>query len=213
MQHWLIVNKLKLIKIWYALLIAWFLFFLVSIPLLGIRQWVWLGQKSASISIVVFWLTLMPGILKRFKITGVLLPLRTVMMLYRRQMGITMYVFALTHHWWVRFLPILKINGDFWQFSLFEWIGFTAFVLLTPVFITSNEWSVRTLGHFWRTLHALVYIVVWLLFLHIALQGTSWQAFVTLVVASLETFSLIWDKLKNPPVAPLVQQEPIKTLP
>jgi sulfoxide reductase heme-binding subunit YedZ len=113
-------------------------------------------------------------------------------------MGITMYVFALTHHWWSRFLPILKIGGNIWLFSPFEIMGVTAFILLTPVFITSNDWSVRTLGHFWRTVHALVYIVVWLLFLHIALQGVGWRAFGTLIIASFELFSLIWAKVSNP---------------
>jgi sulfoxide reductase heme-binding subunit YedZ len=198
MQRWLLIHKTQIIKVWYAGLIAWFTFFLISLNLLTMNQWLWFGRQAATVAIVVFWLTLMPGILKRLKIAGPLLPLRTLMMLYRRQMGITMYVFASTHLVWSRFWPIFILGGHLWQFSTFELMGVTAFLLLTPVFITSNEWSVRTMGHWWRTVHALVYIVVWVLFLHISLQTTGWRSLGTLAVASIELFSLIWNKLQTP---------------
>jgi sulfoxide reductase heme-binding subunit YedZ len=104
---------------------------------------------------------------------------------------------------WVRFLPILSLGGNLWFFSPFELAGVAAFTLLTPVFITSNEWSVRTLGRAWRTIHALVYLVIWLVFLHVALQGALWQTGGTLLVAAVETVSLLWAKMetKNATVA------------
>src|SRR3990172_5514033 len=203
MQRWLVVNKLKLIRIWYTLLGGWLVFFLISLKTLGIGEWTWWGRQSATAALIFFWLTLIPGILKRFQLGGRLIPIRTLMVLYRRQMGITMYVFALTHLLWSRFLSIFKIGGNIWLFSPFEIIGLSAFILLTPVFITSNDWSVRMLGRWWRTLHALVYIVIWLLFLHLALQSNlGWKTFITLIMAALELFSLIWHKVSSPPVSP-----------
>lgn len=197
MQKFLALHKARIVQVWYALLIAWLGFFLYSATQLSFLEWLPLGTLSASVSIVAFWLALTPGIMKRLNFSNALLPLRTSLMLYRRQIGITMYLFALTHFFWSRALPIYTLGGDLTVMSPFEVMGMTAFTLLTPVFLTSNEWSVRTFGRRWKTIHALVYIVVWILLLHIGFQGTSWQATGTLIVAVLETISLFWDILRR----------------
>jgi sulfoxide reductase heme-binding subunit YedZ len=165
---------------------------------LSINSWVWLGKKSGTISLIVFWIVLLPGMMKRFQIVGWLLPIRTILMLYRRQLGVTMYTLALAHYWWVRMLPILSVGGNIWLFSPFEIMGLTAFSLLTPLFFTSNDWSVKYLGQWWNKIHSLVYVVIWLLFLHISLQSVGWKAFITLIVAALELFSLIWANVLRP---------------
>jgi sulfoxide reductase heme-binding subunit YedZ len=134
--------------------------------------------------------------MKRFQIAGWLLPVRTLLMLYRRQLGVTMYVLALTHLLWSRFLPTLTAGGDIWLFSPFEIAGLFAFILLTPIFITSNDWSVINLKSWWDTIHSLVYVVIWLLFLHVGLQTAGWKALVTLIIASLEAFSLFSARLR-----------------
>jgi sulfoxide reductase heme-binding subunit YedZ len=197
LQQFLLINKRVIIKIWYALLIGWFLFFLVSIQLTPISFWIYLGKKTATVALITFWITLMPGMMKRFQIAGWLLPVRTLLMLYRRQLGITMYVLALTHVFWSRFLPILTAGGDIWRFNSFQLAGLIAIILLTPVFITSNDWSVKNLGKWWDIIHALVYVVVWILFLHVALQSTGWKTLITLIIASLEAFSLFWARLQT----------------
>ncbi|NCQ24990.1 MAG: protein-methionine-sulfoxide reductase heme-binding subunit MsrQ [Rhodobacteraceae bacterium CG17_big_fil_post_rev_8_21_14_2_50_63_15] len=38
-------------------------------------------------------------------------------------------------------------------------VGFTAFLLMIPLALTSNTWSVRRLGPSWRRLHRLTYVV------------------------------------------------------
>jgi sulfoxide reductase heme-binding subunit YedZ len=38
-------------------------------------------------------------------------------------------------------------------------MGFTTFVLLIPLAITSNHWAVRFLGRRWSLLHKLVYVI------------------------------------------------------
>lgn len=204
MQQFLAVHKNTLIKIWYTLLVSWFVFFLFSVRSMKVQEWLAWGSFSASVSLVLFWITLLPGILKRFQIAGPFLPLRISVMLYRRQLGIGMYVLALTHYWWSRMLPLMAFGGNIWNFSPFELMGVGAFTLLTPVFFTSNEWSVRFFGKFWHTIHALVYIVIWLLFLHVGMQGNSWQSWGTLVVASLELASLVRARFtKAPPQIPV----------
>lgn len=38
-------------------------------------------------------------------------------------------------------------------------VGFTAFLLMIPLALTSNDWSLRRLGRGWRRLHRLTYVV------------------------------------------------------
>lgn len=38
-------------------------------------------------------------------------------------------------------------------------VGFTAFLLMIPLALTSNDWSVRRLGPGWRRLHRMTYVV------------------------------------------------------
>ena len=45
-------------------------------------------------------------------------------------------------------------------------VGFTAFLLLTPLAVTSNQWSIRRLGKKWKQLHKLVYLIVILAIVH-----------------------------------------------
>lgn len=205
MQQFLAIHKNVIIKIWYLLLAVWFGFFLFSTRSLKIQEWLEWGSLSGKISLVLFWIILLPGIIKRFRIVGLLLPIRVIIMLYRRQLGIAMYVLALTHYWWSRMLPILAFGGNIWNFSRFELMGVGAFVLLTPVFFTSNEWSVRFFGKYWHTIHGLVYVVIWLLFLHVGMQDSDWKTWGTLLIASLELTSLAWARVTKAPVKIPVQ--------
>jgi sulfoxide reductase heme-binding subunit YedZ len=44
--------------------------------------------------------------------------------------------------------------------------GFATFVLLVPLALTSNRWSMRKLGRTWKRLHKLVYVIAALALLH-----------------------------------------------
>ena len=52
-------------------------------------------------------------------------------------------------------------------------IGMAAFVLLMPLALTSNAWSIRRLGPAWRKLHTLVYVIVAAGVLHFAMSVKS----------------------------------------
>jgi sulfoxide reductase heme-binding subunit YedZ len=54
-------------------------------------------------------------------------------------------------------------------------IGMVGFVLLLPLAMTSNNWSVRRLGPKWRQLHKLTYIVVPLGAVHFVMLSKGFQ--------------------------------------
>ena len=49
-------------------------------------------------------------------------------------------------------------------------LGFSAFVLLLPLALTSNQLMIRYLGRKWKTLHKLVYVILLLTVLHFLWQ-------------------------------------------
>ncbi|MGR3436429.1 MAG: protein-methionine-sulfoxide reductase heme-binding subunit MsrQ [Shimia sp.] len=54
-------------------------------------------------------------------------------------------------------------------------IGMAALVLMLPLALTSNDWSVRRLGPRWRSLHRATYAAVLLGAVHFALLTKTWQ--------------------------------------
>ena len=48
----------------------------------------------------------------------------------------------------------------------FVLVGFLAFLLLIPLAITSNKWSMKRLGKKWKTLHKAVFIIIILALIH-----------------------------------------------
>jgi len=46
-------------------------------------------------------------------------------------------------------------------------VGFSAYVALLPLAITSNNWMVRRLRRHWKTLHKLVYLILILALIHL----------------------------------------------
>lgn len=54
-------------------------------------------------------------------------------------------------------------------------IGMIAFVLMLPLGVSSNNWSVRKLGPLWRKLHKLTYIVAILGAVHLVMVAKGFQ--------------------------------------
>lgn len=188
-------NQKIIIRLSYLVMLALLSLLVVTYVVKDFRvYWRELGKNSASLSIILFWITLIPGILKRFQLTGIFIPIRVILMLFRKEIGILMYLFALTHYAWSRFLPIFVIKGDLLSFSPFEFFGLAAFVLAFPLFITSNDLSIRKLGKVWKTIHSLTYVIVWLLFLHLVMREPGTKAIITLVIGCLTMASLIKEK-------------------
>ena len=88
---------------------------------------------------------------------------------YRRMLGLFAFFYASLH-----FLTWLVLDQFFdWDEIVkdiakrpFITVGFSAFLLLVPLAITSNNRMVQKLGARWRTLHKLVYVIGTLGVLH-----------------------------------------------
>lgn len=92
---------------------------------------------------------------------------------YRRALGLLAFWYVLMH-----FLTYMLLD-QYLNFSAilvdiakrpFITIGMAAFVLLIPLALTSNAWSIRTLGMRWVKLHRLVYVIAAAGALHFAMS-------------------------------------------
>lgn len=140
------------------------------------QDWTLLGAFMGKFAIYVFWLIAMAGILQRFKAKGFLKKVQLILSSNRRQLGIWMFFLALTHYFWNKGFFIIQ-SGLPSTIPLFQIFGMIAFVLTIPLVLTSNNYSVKKLGKFWKILHYLVYPIMFLLVLHTATQGADFQIF------------------------------------
>jgi len=88
---------------------------------------------------------------------------------FRRMSGLFVYFYACCH-FLVWFVADHSLNLSFMLDDIIErpfiTVGFLAFVLLSPLALTSNKWSMRKLGKKWKNLHQLVYIIITLAIVH-----------------------------------------------
>jgi sulfoxide reductase heme-binding subunit YedZ len=88
---------------------------------------------------------------------------------FRRMAGLFVYFYASAH-----FLIWFLADHGLDPYSMFDdvikrpyiTLGFIAFVLLTPLAITSNKRMIRMLGKKWKMLHKLVYLITILVVAH-----------------------------------------------
>ena len=80
---------------------------------------------------------------------------------YRRMLGLFAFFYGclhfLTYVWLDQFFDLHSIYKDVWK-RPFITAGFTAFVLMIPLAVTSTQWAIRKLGKRWQALHRLIYI-------------------------------------------------------
>lgn len=97
---------------------------------------------------------------------------------FRRAIGLLGFFYILVHLavWLVLDVQIPEqIWGDILKRPYIT-IGMAAFVLMLPLALTSNNWSLRRLGgESWRRLHRLTYVVVPLGALHFVMVVKGWQ--------------------------------------
>lgn len=154
-----------------------------------------LGKKTGQAAIALLGFVVLPGILGRF---GIEIKVTRVITLFRRQLGITVFLLALTHYSLVRLFLYLSGGLTFkLPLALFETMGSLALYILFLLFLTSNNYSVKKLGKWWKRLHRLVYLALWLLVLHTSLQRLSIWSVGILAVAILEVTSLIYSYFKK----------------
>lgn len=98
---------------------------------------------------------------------------------FRRAIGVITFFYLLAH-----LLTWLVLDVQFqnvWADIVKRWyitVGMAAFVLMLPLALTSNNWSVKRLGALtWRKLHKLVYPIAVMGALHFLLlvKGFQWE--------------------------------------
>lgn len=120
----------------------------------------------------------------QFLLAGLLVtPLRRLFGLnlikFRRALGLLAFFYILLHLsvWLV--LDIQLRWSEFWTDVLkrpYITIGMAGFLLLLPLAMTSNNWSVKRMGAMaWRNLHKITYPAVAMGALHYVLVVKSWQ--------------------------------------
>ena len=153
------------------------------------------GKNLGRVALVLLGVVVLPGILGRFQIE---IPITRTITLFRRQLGITVFLLALTHYELVRGILILSGQIPLFPRPLFEMLGTFSLFLLFFMFLTSNNFSVKKLGRWWKRLHRIVYLIIWLLVLHTTLQRISvWSVFI-FIFATLEVISWIYHLLHKP---------------
>lgn len=146
-----------------------------------------LGVNSGRMGLICYIITLIPGMMGRYGVRNKLLSLLNI---FRRYIGILMYIFAVTHFLLVR--AVFSIStGIFIPLVLFELFGAAALTLLFFLFITSNDFSVTRLGKWWRWTHKLTYPAMGFIFLHAALQRVSIWSLAMGVIIVLEVGSVV----------------------
>jgi methionine sulfoxide reductase heme-binding subunit len=81
---------------------------------------------------------------------------------YRRMLGLFAFFYVCLHFttyiWLDQFFDLHSVYKDIYK-RPFITVGFTAFVLMIPLAVTSTRWAIRKLGKSWQTLHRLIYVV------------------------------------------------------
>jgi sulfoxide reductase heme-binding subunit YedZ len=139
-----------------------------------------------------------------FLIAGLIVsPLRRVaginLIKYRRALGVLAFVYVALHFSVYLFLDRQldwpAIFTDIWKRPYIT-VGVASFLLLLPLAITSNNWSIRKIGgDFWRRLHMIVYLAAPLAALHYLLLVKSWplEPFVYLgIILALVAFRFVF---------------------
>ena len=148
---------------------------------------------SGKLALVFFTIVLTPGIFKRFGVRNRVLGL---LLIFRRQFGITMFLFAALHGLTVSVMPKI-VNNALFRFSVFELYGLSALILLLLLFLTSNDFSQNRLGKSWYLLHRLVYLIMWLILIHVALQRLSYWSVLASILVVAEMAGIIYSNLKK----------------
>lgn len=176
------------------LAVIWYLAYRAIVLSIGSPDWFFLYAKDfGRISLVLYIVTMIPGMVRRF---GKFYKPVSILMIFRRYIGITTFMFAFLHYSIERLFWSIKGDMSYVPLAGFQLFGFAAFVILLSFFLTSNDISVKKLGIWWHRVHNLTYIVVWLIFLHVAIQRWSTWTVLIGVASVLQIASHIYARYK-----------------
>ncbi len=153
------------------LALLWYFAFRSIVLGIGDPSWFYSSAlEMGQIAIVAYTLTTIPGIARRF---GKFSKPISILMIFRRYIGITTFMFAFIHASIERLFWFLKGQMGLIPDETFQIAGFGTLLILFSLFVTSNDWSVKRLGIWWDRVHKLTYVAAWLLFAHVGLQRFS----------------------------------------
>ncbi|MFS8159386.1 MAG: ferric reductase-like transmembrane domain-containing protein [Candidatus Roizmanbacteria bacterium] len=159
--------------------------------------WGYFAPKMGIVAIVLLWIVVLPGIFKRFRVKGLLQKVQIILMKSRRRIGVSMFLCALIHYSWMKLFIYIDYGlPKLSDIPVFELFGLTALLLLLPLFITSNNYSVRLLKSNWDRVHLLIYGAMWFAAFHTSFNDTRRMIFFgipTIAMALLQTSSRIYD--------------------
>lgn len=149
------------------------LFLLALLPLVRL---IWLGFQDRLGANPIEFITRSSGdwTLYFLCFTLALTPLRRLtgwnwLIRLRRMLGLFAFFYVCLHFttfiWFDHFFDLSEMGKDILK-RPFITVGFSAFVLLIPLAVTSTNAMMRRLGRRWQTLHRLVYLVAVLGILH-----------------------------------------------
>jgi len=194
LYSWVLVHKAGILNFFYCLYaISGLVFVLGSRSIfLSDAQSIYfrsIGLWSGKAAIIVFTATMAPGIARRF---GKKHKLISLLRIFRRYLGILMYLLVAIHSGLVSIIPRMPSLPKMVPYSQFEQFGILASSILFLMFITSNDSSVALLKIWWYRLHRLVYLAMWLVLLHVGLQRISvWTILMAaLVVLTIASFGI-----------------------
>lgn len=96
---------------------------------------------------------------------------------FRRAIGLLAFIYVFLHLL-VWLVLDVQIISEVWADILkrpYITVGMAAFVLMIPLALTSNNWSIRKLGPAWRQLHKLTYVAAVLGGMHFVMLVKGFQ--------------------------------------
>ncbi len=96
---------------------------------------------------------------------------------FRRMLGLAAFFYVVLHLL-VWLVLDVQIPAQIWADIVkrpYITVGMAGFLLLIPLAVTSNQWSIRRMGVKWRQLHLLVYPAVFLGALHFVMLVKGFQ--------------------------------------
>lgn len=119
---------------------------------------------------------------------------------YRRALGLLAFYYVAMHFATYiildRGVNLPEIFKDITQ-RWFIIIGFVAFLMLIPLAVTSNQWSIRKLKTRWQSLHRLIYIIALAGCVHFLMSVKSWPP-EPLIYTAIIVVLVLWRVIRKP---------------
>jgi DMSO/TMAO reductase YedYZ heme-binding membrane subunit len=178
--------------IFFEVLLSFFI--LISIQSKFSSSWRLYDSRIVHFTYIFLIASLLPGIAMRYNPQNFLHS--QFMRLTRKHTGIMCYLTSCAHVLWSYLLPthfasIPSLMSD--------WMGVIAFVWLTPLFITSNNFSIRFLKSKWKKLHVTIHAILWFILLHVLIKVSLIPSMVigAIVIADLGSWLFVSEILQE----------------